>query len=229
MAFERKWLGTNAMWTSERPCSLPGKGLPQFALLDPMGKIVLSGNSARMKSQIESEIDKMLRQPHPLVGAVPKTVLRPYLSMDRGQYAKALKEANKVIAKPGRKNPEKTAEAAKKAAQAIQDKFSDQVKRVQWLRQNGYPSEAYALYSALKKGSKGNQEFESQVASLKTLFEGDEWKQETRASTLLSRLESSLYKSGPSPGLKKGLQQFMQKYGETTVSKRAQALAGFLN
>ena len=52
-ALEKKWLGTHAMWTTERPLNVGLRGIPNFALLDSSGEVILKGYSTKLHSQIE--------------------------------------------------------------------------------------------------------------------------------------------------------------------------------
>ena len=58
-AWRRRWMGTQAMWTTEAPLRVEGNTLPKFALLDTEGRLLLEGNPLGMKKQIEEAIARI--------------------------------------------------------------------------------------------------------------------------------------------------------------------------
>ena len=58
---ERKWLGGRSMWTSEYPFSTGSGGLPNFALLDADGRVVMKGISKRLMKPMEEKFAELVK------------------------------------------------------------------------------------------------------------------------------------------------------------------------
>ena len=56
MAYNMTWMGTPAMWTSERPFSTGSRSVPSFALLSNEGEVLMKGNPLDSAKQIEEMI-----------------------------------------------------------------------------------------------------------------------------------------------------------------------------
>ena len=66
-AFGKNWMGTHAMWTTERPFDTGARGLPNFALLSNQGEVLLKGHPLSMKKRIEEDI-AYIGEPKPARG-----------------------------------------------------------------------------------------------------------------------------------------------------------------
>ena len=61
LALKKKWFGTSAMWTKERPVITGSSGLPNFVMLSPEGEVVLMGHPISMHQQVEEYLHGLKR------------------------------------------------------------------------------------------------------------------------------------------------------------------------
>jgi hypothetical protein len=208
-ALEKKWLGTHAMWTTERPLNVGLRGIPNFALLDSSGEVILKGYSTKLHSQIEE-----------LVAAEEKA----YKAFHKGDLAKGIAEADKVAAKGG-----DDADAATAFAAELRERASGKVDRVQWMVDHGFVIEAGDLLGDLKKGLSGEDALEARVEQLRATLDSAEMKPEMEAAKLFARAEATLFDKGlKAKGIDRKLAKIAEKYQGTQSAKRAQHLLDLL-
>ncbi len=224
-ALNQKWLGNRAIWTSERPFSTAGSGLPSYALLGPDGAVVMTGNSSSDHSKIKDAIAEMVKKGSSAPKDTPESVVKLYRELDKGNYAKVVTEAQKVAAKAAGKDPavEKAARALETAAGA---KLDREIARVNALAGQGRYSAAQQASEALGKGAKGHPGFEAKAAELGKLFEGQEIQQEAAAERELDRLAADLFVDGAKDAkAAKKLRKFAESNSGTKAGERAATLA----
>lgn len=223
-ALKAKWLGNQAIWTSDYLFSSGGNGLPAFALLDAKGKVVLKGNSNSMKGKIEDELERMLQEADSAPEDAPRAVAKAYSEMAKGKLAKAVAAAEKAKAKPGSKEPEAVIEAAEIALITIQENFDGQLARSTWMLENGYPLDAEAKLKALSKSVKGHEAMAAKVAELQAKLEAEEMKEILKAAKDLAKIESKLYDRPKDDKAKEKLAEFASENADNAVGKRASKL-----
>lgn len=223
-ALKAKWLGNQAIWTSDYLFSSGGNGLPAFALLDASGKVVLKGNSNNMKGQIEDELERMIKEANGAPADAPKAVAKVYTEIAKGNLAKAVAAAEKVKAKPGSKDTEAVLEAAEAALIAVQARLDSQLARSTWMLENGYPLDAEAKLKTLSKGVKGHEAMTAKVVELQTKLASEEMKAVLKAAGDLAKLEAKLYGSPKDEKAQKKLAEFAQEHADNPVGKRASKL-----
>ena len=159
MAWDRKWMGTHAMWTTEAPFRTEGNGLPSFALLNNEGEIILSGNPLAMKKDIEEAIDAEIAKSKQAPEGTPKSLKKAWKSFAKGDYAKAVAAAQKVVDKGGEDSED---------AQVVLDTFVERVEakigRVEWMLDNGFLVDAKDMLKTLGKSTKGLAAVAEQMA-----------------------------------------------------------------
>ena len=219
MAWDRKWMGTHAMWTTEAPFRTEGNGLPSFALLNNEGEIILSGNPLAMKKDIEEAIDAEIAKSKQAPEGTPKSLKKAWKSFAKGDYAKAVAAAQKVVDKGGEDSED---------AQVTVDTFVKRVEsefgRVEWMLDNGYLIEAKDVLKALGKATKGLAAVNEQKTALQSRLDAPELEDELDAAKGLVRIEKGLYEDGFGDKTAKTLERFIKKNSGTKAAERAQHL-----
>ncbi|MEM8712510.1 MAG: hypothetical protein AAGG01_16270 [Planctomycetota bacterium] len=218
-AWDKRWMGTSAMWTSERPFSTGSRGIPNFALLSADGEVLMKGHPGSMHSKIMKAIDEEIANAKKGPADAPKALKSAYKSFGKGDYAKAFAATEKVVAKGG--DDAAAAEAASKFfTKVIDKKFA----RVDWLSENGYLIQAEEVFGDLADGVKGLSAFDERVTALTELFDGDEMKRELKIAKSFNKLEATLADKGIDEKAAKKLAKFVEKNDGARVSARAENL-----
>lgn len=223
-ALRMKWLGNNAIWTSERPFSTGGNGLPAYALLGPDGKVLLTGNSASDHSKIEKTIEELVKKGSSAPAEAPEALAKAYKELDQGNFAKAAAEARKVAAKAAGKDAA-LAEAATKFETLLAETADRAIARVRALAERGQYLTAQERHESLLKGVKGDDALTAKAAELGALFEGPEVQQALMAERELLRLAADAYEAGKDEKAVKKLQKFASEHTGTKVGERAARIA----
>lgn len=215
-AWERKWMGTHAMWTSERPFSTGARGIPNYALLSTTGEVLMKGNPISDHSKIEDAVEAQIELAKSAPEDAPKSLGKAYKAFAKGDFAKAIQEARKVHEKG-----DEDAEAAQALANQFQSRVQERFARIDYLLENGYVSQALDQAKDLAKATKGLEDFDETNSKLKERLDSEDMKAEIEAGKAFSKLEEKLYEDGLEEKLVKKLSKFVEKHGETTVGKRA--------
>ena len=218
-AWNKKWMGTGVMWTTESPFNTGSRSLPNFALLSNEGKVLMMGNPlamhGKMKDAIDAEIEKAMSAPK----GTPKALKKAYSSFAKGKYAKAIADLRKIAMKGG-----DDAEDAEALAKAFITRLEGKFTRVEWLLEKAYLVEAEAMLKDLAKSTKGIEEVAEKTASLTETFAAADMKDEMKAAKAYAKLEEKLMESGLDEKLIKKLAKFADKNSSMKVAKRAQHL-----
>lgn len=224
-ALKHKWLGGGAIWTTERPFSTGGNGLPAYALLGPDGQVLLTGNSASDHSKIEQTLADLVKKGSSAPKGTPDAVAKLYRELDRGNFAKVVAESQKLAAKAGAKDPA-VATAAGDLEKAAAAKLEREIARVKSLAAQGRYMKAQALADALAQGVKGHDDFSAKTADLPKLFEGPEVQKEIAAERELERMTADLFADGAKDAkAAKKFGKFAEANAGTKAGERAAALA----
>lgn len=223
-ALRMKWLGNRAIWTSERPFSTGGSGLPSYALLGPDGRVALVGNSASDHSKIQNAIAEMVKKGSSAPEGAAAAVAKAFKLMDQGDFAKAAAEARKVAAKSEGKDAA-AFEAATKLQGEISAKVGREAARVRALAERHAWIAAASLHEALVQGVAGEAMLEDAVRDLAALFEGPEVQQAMTAEKELLRLAADAYAAGKEEKAAKKLRKFANEHSGTKLGDRAARLA----
>lgn len=203
----QKWLGRDLMWTRERPLVTGANGLPNFALLDEEGRLVLLGNPLEQHGMIVDSIEEAIRRAKKGPKGLTPDAQKVRGLLEKGLFAKARAAASDL--------PEERARVDRRL-QRTRD-------RVEWLLENGYPSAARALFESLLGGCQGDPELESTCAGLTAKIEAAS--EDLAAEKVLLKLERSLYEKGPDQKLSQRFVKLAEEYPSGKVAGRARQLA----
>ncbi len=222
-AWRQKWMGTEAMWTTERPLEAKGSGLPQFALLDTEGKLLLSGNPLGQKKQIEEAIAEQVKKAKNPPQGTPAKLSKPWAAFVKGNIGAAIAECDKLGAADAT-----LADAARALRAEMLSRTEGKLARGRWLIDNGYIAEATEMLAALGKSVKGCVELEGKIAAdLARVLQPDEGLgAEAEAAKALASLQQKMIKDKPfEEGNVKALTKLVEKYRGTKAGERAARLA----
>jgi len=216
-ALRQRWLGTAAMWTSERPFDLSGSGLPKFGLLSADGRLIAEGSHVDKKTRalIDEEIDRGGQAPE----GTPGKLAKAWSSFAKGKLAKALEEAGKL-----RDEPE-LAEDAEQTIRELSRRIEGRLARASWLLDNGYAAQAKALADELHDALKGAGELHDRASELKARFDEEDARRELDAGKAIDRALEKLYEDGRDERLFRKLEQLAEKHEGTKTAERARHAA----
>lgn len=217
---ERKWLGNRAMWTSERPFSTGERGLPNFALLDASGTVVMKGISTRLMKPMEDKIAELVKSSAEAPEDMPKAVQKAFEAMQEREYSKALAMLDKQIEKPSG-GDEALAKLATEMRGQLLERATAHLQRIRWMAENGYPEMAADALKGYVKVAKSVEAVQEELNAVQELLKSDELKAELAAAGDLNKLESKLYEDPKGKHLRK-LEKFLEEHGGTKVAKRAE-------
>lgn len=217
-ALRQKWVGTNVMWTDERPANSPGRGLPSFILLGNDGEVLLSGNPLAKKKQIEEAIADQVSLAKKAPEGTPSKLKKAWSELGKGNLAKALAEAEKVKASA---TDDDVLAAATVALETFESRAGSRVARVRAMMEVGDYAHAVESLDQLAKAVKGNAGLEADVAEVRAELASDELATELEASAALVKLEDKMAgKGGPKKQLS-SLEKLAAKYPATKAGERA--------
>lgn len=218
-AWNRKWMGTRAMWTTEAPFQVAGNTIPKFALLSNEGVVLAVGNPLAVHKaiveSIEAEIDRAKEPPE----GSPKALKKAWKAFAKGDVGKAIEEAKKVQADGG-----EDGEAAAVALARFVAHVSGKLDRVEWMLGNAYPVEAESLLKDVAKLAKGVDEVKERLEALTARLESDELEPEFEAARAFAKIESLLQADGFDDKPMKLLERFVEHYPDAAVTGRARHL-----
>jgi len=225
-ALQRKWLGTRAMWTDERPLSSPGSGLPAFVLIGVDGKVLLQGNPLAMKGKIEEAIDEQIELAQQAPEGTPSKLKKAWSEFGKGNYAKALAEAEKVRA--AAEEDAELAEAADAALDTFKERVLGQLARVDKMMTSGDFVYAEELLGQLQKSVRGHDELEAEVGEVEKRFNSEENAGEREAAAALFKLEQKMAGKGKLEKHASALEKLAENYTGTKAGARASRLLTLL-
>lgn len=220
-AYEQGWMGSNAMWTTERPFDVGLPGIPHFALLDTEGKVILQGYTSELHAQLEELVAAQVE----LVQKGPKDLHKDlkgaWKARSKGEYTKAVEEARKAEAKGA---PDVAAFIASVNAAA-----EGKLRRIEWMIANGQANSAVDAVDTLAKSVVGLEGVADKVNTLAASLASPEMKTELEASKQLEKIEASLAEEGlDAMGLDKKLAKIAEKFAGTKAAERAKHLMGLV-
>jgi hypothetical protein len=220
-ALKKKWLGVDALWTTERPFDLGLDGIPQCALLSPSGEIVLSGYTNDIHSKVADKIDEFVKKPKARKD-LPASVAKVVSDFDRGNYGAAMTALASLASG-----------ADKGAAEGVQAELSarleSKIARIEAFRAAGYLEKADALAALLTKSLAGNAEWSAKLDEPKKALAAPEMAKEREAEKALAAATKKLFTKGPDKGTAKSLEAVASKHTGTKVAERASELAKIAN
>jgi hypothetical protein len=218
-AWRQKWMGTAAMWTTERPMDPEGRGLPAFALLDVEGKLLLSGNPLAMKKEIEEAIASEVKRAKVPPTGTPPELAKVWASFVKGDVTAALAACDKF-------GEGELGEAAKSLRKEMIARTESRLARASWMGDNGYASDALARLGELAKDVKGNLDFEPKLTKELARLQAADRAAEIEASKSLAALQQKMLKDKPfEDSNAKALAKLAEKHAGTKAGERAARLA----
>jgi len=224
-AIDKGWfdVGTAAMWSKEAPFKTGESVIPSYALLDPTGKVLLKGVTTRDHKKIEEALEEFAKARKKGPKDLPKAVSKQVAEFYKGKPGKALKALSALTAEGSRASSEDQA-AAQTAIDTLTAAVERDLKRLDWLLDNGFYAVAEDELSDLRKGLKGADEWTTAVAERSTRLESDELKSERSAEKALLKLQKKLYSKGTGKVSAKSLSAIAEKYPGSQAAARAEAL-----
>lgn len=217
--YKRKWMGTSAMWTSERPFTTGAKGLPNFALLSADGELLMKGHPGSMHSKMTKAIEAEIAAAKKGPKDAPKALKAAHKAFAKGKIAKALAVAAKVTAAGG-----DDASSAESATKTFRKAIDSKLDRVDWMLKHGYLLEAESLSESLQKALKDLEAYQERVAGFVATFTSPEMKDELKAAKGLGKLQAAMEEDGLDDKLKKKLKKFTVKNSDARIAARAEHL-----
>lgn len=218
-AWKRKWMGTNAIWTTERPFRTGSRGIPNFALLSSTGEVLMKGDPGSMHKQIMEAIDAEIAAKKDGPANAPKSLKKHYKALAKGQVGKALAGANEIVAAAG-----EDVAAATELVESITAQVERSLSDIDTMLAEGMVIEAEEHFDALEKSLKGTDTFAEALtakeAALKAADKG--------AAKKLTKIVRALEEDGPSDANVAKLAKFAKKNGDGAVGARARRLLDVL-
>ncbi|MDP6941405.1 MAG: hypothetical protein QGH51_05180 [Planctomycetota bacterium] len=226
---DRKWMWSDAIWTTERVFSTGMNGIPNYALLDSNGAVAMSGYSNRSGKAAEEKIGELVKLRRKGRKDIPKSVAKVEVHLNSGRYDKALVGISKLLAKPGSKETEAVLAGAKELEARVQRELSMAFSQFEWMLANGHPLEAEELLDALGPQLEKNPEYSETISAMKGSLSSPENKLELKAAKSLLKLEKEVSEDGSDEKLAQKLRKLANKNAGTNVAIRASFLAERMN
>ncbi len=226
MQLQKKWLGGYAMWTTERPFNVGMDGIPHYALLDPSGKVVMTGYSARDHSRVVDKIDEMLKAAKKPSKDLSPKIAKAISKLNDGDIGAAHAAVAKLLANPPRTDTDRVMREAKMAEARIVQKADSEIARVRWMMDNGYAHLAKERVADLAGEFSKMEDHAARCAALKTDLASADMANEIAASAKLAKLEDKFFEDSGGK-FKKSFASLAEKFPGTQAAKRAQYWSGF--
>ena len=220
-AWRQKWMGTEAMWSLERPVQVEGNGLPKFALLDTEGKLILSGNPLAMKKQIEEAITAEVKRAKSAPAGTPDKLAKVWTTFVKGDVKGAFDACDAFASDAA------LAEAAKTLRAEMVARLETRLARVRWLIDNGRAGDATSQLAGLAKSVKGCAELEPKVGTEESRLATSDKAMlaEIEADKALAALQQKMFKDKPFEDANvKALAKLAEKHSGTKAGARAARL-----
>ena len=225
---DRKWLGGSAIWTTERLFSTGMSGIPNYAVLDADGAVVMTGYSGRTGKLAEDKISELVKLRRKGRKDLPSSIAKLEVLVNKGDYQKALVGAAKLIAKPGSKDVEAVLAGAKMVQARAKDEIASAFARFDWMLGNGYPTLALELHKELSKELARMEDYSEQLGEMGATIASDVVKAELYAEKSFAKIKKSIDKDGGDDKQRKKLLKLVAKHTGTAVAKRASFLANLM-
>ncbi|MEZ6014730.1 MAG: TlpA disulfide reductase family protein [Planctomycetota bacterium] len=221
LAYNSKWMGSNAVWTSERPFDVGLDGIPHFALLDVDGKIILQGYTMELHSQLEELVAQQVAIAQKGPKGLDKGLAKAWKARAKGEFAKAVEVAQEA--------GNKGAEGAEAFIASVHTMADLRLRRIEWMVEHGQANAAAAAIAELAKAVGDLEGVSTRVADLATRLASPEMKDELEAAKQLEKLEATLAEDGlDGRGLDKKLERIAEKFSATHAGARARDLAALI-
>lgn len=222
-ALEKKWLGTDAMWTTERPLITGASGIPNCVLLSSEGEVVLMGHPMALHKQIEEHIAQSGKRAD-APADLPRELSTAWKSYARGKLGDAILAAEAVVARSA--DDVELATAAEKLAGLARQAADARLQRIDRLIEEGAYERADDLASDLAKdlGRADTQRVQERIDRLAS----QELADEVAAEKAFRKIEAKLYADGPDDAAARRLEKLVKKHAGTKAAARAEHLLGLM-
>lgn len=218
-AWGKGWMGSPALWTTERPVVSGANGLPNYVLLGADGAVLSKGSSTRDKSKVEDLIADAVSNLGDPPDDAPKSLKKAYSSFADGDFDKAIATCEKAIEKGDDVD----------AAEALIDEFVGRLEsRIAFMGRmidDGFAIEAQTHFEAFEKGAEDVVAIAESFAALSERFESDAFEAELDAQTALEKALKKAYADGIDSKTAKKLRDIAEDHAGTVTAERASHLA----
>ncbi|MFT5291445.1 MAG: hypothetical protein ACI82F_003527 [Planctomycetota bacterium] len=219
-ALRRKWLGTQAMWTTERPLRTGSRGLPNYVLIGADGAVIEKGShvNSRTSDLIEEQIKSGGQAPE----GTPGVLKAAWKSFLKGDVGKAMTLASKV------RDKGKFASQASDALASFEAAVGRSLDQVEWCIENGMFLEAQEKLRQMMNGLQGTGDLLERASLLSARISSPEMKTEVDACKKLARLLDKVHEEGfgKKDKHRRALEKFAQAHPGTMAATRARHLSG---
>lgn len=224
-AIDKGWFAASddAMWTKDRPFDVGAGGIPAYALLDDQGKVLMKGITTADHSKIVEAIEEHAKARGKGRSDLPGAVGKAYGDFWKGKAGKALAEVSALAAEGSRAEAEVLA-AAKATVTSMEAALEVQLKRVDWLVENGYFARAETALAALEKSWKGAEAWVAKLQERRTKLGSPDLVTERKAEEALLKIQEKLFAKGTEGVKPKVLSELAQKFPGTKAAARADQL-----
>lgn len=217
-ALGKKWLGTNAVWTTERPVLTNATGIPNCVVLDAEGRVALMGHPITLHKEIEELIQGSKRARVEKPEDLPRQLEKAWKDFLKGEFGAAWKACQGVI---DRESDAGVVSYATEFAEKIRATAAQAVARLDRMVEEGWFLEAQDYAKDLADQVDG---LDNEVGAVDGWLErlgGDEFEAEVDAAKALAKLERQLFDKGMDPGMAKRLEKLAEKHAGTKAGERA--------
>ncbi|MBK7878772.1 MAG: hypothetical protein IPJ77_24195 [Planctomycetes bacterium] len=209
-AWKMKWMGNGAMWTTERPLSTTGSGLPETAVLGIDGSVLLQGHPGDFGKKLEETIAAEIKKSKQAPAGTPKELEKAWSAFGKGDLAAAIAECDKLAS-----------DASKAAKDEFVARTTAKIERAKRMIESGDVVAADALAAKLEKSTKGAVDLATKVAELKTKLASPELAAERDADKAFASFTNDVAKKKPfEPGNVKRAESLAKKHEGTKNGKR---------
>lgn len=219
-ALGRKWLGGEALWTSEPPFMLDLDGIPHCALLSADGEVLMAGYTGEIGSAVEKKIEELVKQRGRAPSGTPSEIGKAIVAFGKGEYAPSL-SALETLASGG---DAKLAEAARPVLEERKARIERALARAERVLALGDVPTASRMHADLERGLTGRTETQARVEALKAKLATPEAAKEAAARKDLAAVEKKLYSKGPEKATLKSLDHVAGKHDGTKTAEFARHL-----
>jgi hypothetical protein len=224
LAVERKWLGTRAMWTRERPMLTGARGIPNCVLLSAAGEVVAMGHPEAMHQDIEEHIQQSRRARSKSPAGLPKELAGAWKELVKGRIAAATSAAQRIVEQPPITGGDAVVAAAHELIADARRQGERRVARIKNAIDEGSFESALADAKALVKDLEGCRE-QGDAQALLARLEGAELAGELQAERALARVERQMFSKGLEKAIARQLAKLAEKHAGTKAAERAQRWA----
>ncbi len=217
-ALGKKWLGTSAVWTTERPVLTNASGIPNCVVLDAEGRVALMGHPITLHKEIEELIQGSKRARAEEPEDLPRELDKAWKSLAKGDFGEAWEDAQGVA---GRSQDAGVVSYAAELGEKAKSAAANAVARIGRMVDEGWFLEAQDYAEDLAKTVKGLEEQSDEVGKWLERLDGDEFEAEVDAAKDLAKLERRLFDKGIDPGMAKRLEKLAEKHAGTKAGERA--------